>query len=283
MLSRTLYLDPPASDRALWLSCGYVDTGLTREEITTTSGESDAYYDWQRRTSPDNGYGGQRLVFAPDGTVYFPIIAATAEDPAKAGVVLMRRDPRTGRWTASNLVRIDPKLSWRGLLEPDLAILNDGRLLIVCRAARGETTPCRKWFTCSTDGGRTLSDVAEFRYDDGSSFFSPGSIHQFCRSSTDGRLYWVANIVPQPIEDGPRYPLFLAEIDETRMAVKRDSLVMVDDRRIGEGDTEKLQLSNFSLLENRETFDLEIYITRIGQSDRFWHAGVYKYTFHPRP
>ncbi len=386
MLSRTLYLDPPTENRALWLSCGYCDTGLTREEIITTSGESDAYYDWRRRVSPDNGrtwsaftpmenvivqrddggivyypsvttadprtanrycarmrriwpggkvfefswsdlkhpfndhafviendgteklmkyeegpdydpenpfdpefsrtnhaYLGQRLVFSPDGTVYFPIIAnREGEDPNQAGVILMRRDPRTGEWLASNRIQIDPKLSWRGLLEPDLEILKDGRIFIVCRAAKGESSPCRKWFISSTDGGKTLSPAAELRYDDGSSFFSPGSIHCFYRSSKNNRLYWVANIVPQPDGDGPRYPLYITEIDEDKMAVRKNSLVLVDDRRIEEGDTDKLQLSNFTLVEDRETLNLEIYITRIGQSaSQFWHAGVHKYLFEP--
>ena len=382
MLPRMLYLDAPVDNRALWLGCGYTDTSLTREEITTMSGKSDVYYDWLRRVSRDNGRSwsafepltdvirqredggivyypgmtttdpatgirycprtrrtwpggkvfevswadykhpysdhafvtendgtekllrhedgpdydpdhpfdpdfhrtnngclGQRLVFAPDGAVYVPMVVTNVEDQKKAGVVLMRRDPRTGCWLASNRVHIDPKLSWRGLLEPDVEILKDGRILIVCRAARGESSPCRKWFMHSADGGKTLTGPAEFRYDDGSQFFSPGSIHQFCRSSKNGRLYWVANIVPQPIDDGPRYPLYIAEIDEDRMAVKKDSLIMVDDRRVDEGDSEKLQLSNFALLENRETLGIEIYITRIGQSaEHFWRVGVYKYT-----
>ena len=63
-------------------------------------------------------------------------------------------------------------------------------------------------------------------------------------------------------------------------AVRKDSLVEVDDRR--EGDSERLQLSNFSIIEDRETLDLEIYITRIGEDPQdFWRAGVYRYRFTP--
>mgnify|MGYP000979125427 CR=1 FL=1 len=88
MLPRALYLDPPPGDRALWLSCGYTGTDLAREEITTTSGESDAYYDWQRRTSNDNGRSWSPFEPLTDvidqrddgGIVYYPGLTKT--DPA---------------------------------------------------------------------------------------------------------------------------------------------------------------------------------------------------------
>ncbi|MFH1569923.1 MAG: hypothetical protein ABIL09_18160, partial [Gemmatimonadota bacterium] len=131
------------------------------------------------------------------------------------------------------------------------------------------------------DGGRALEPVRPFTYDDGEPFFSPSSIHTFQRSSRNGRLYWLANIVAgPPAGNGPRFPLYLAEIDEELAAVRRASLILVDDRS-GE-DSERLQLSNFSLLEDRATGDFEIYLTRIGQSaEHFWGAGVYRYTFSP--
>jgi hypothetical protein len=51
----------------------------------------------------------------------------------------------------------------------------------------------------------------------------------------------------------------------------------IDDRQ--PADSERLQLSNFSLLENRETHALEIYLTRIGADPKdFWGADAYKYT-----
>ena len=133
----------------------------------------------------------------------------------------------------------------------------------------------------STDGGKTLSPVEEFRYDDGSSFYSPSSIHTFVRSRKNGRLYWVANILDQPsVANGPRYPLYIAEIDEEKIAVRRDSLMLVDRRE--ENEPEEVQLSNFSIIENRRTFDIEIYLTRIGEiPDHFWQGAVYRYLFSP--
>jgi hypothetical protein len=72
----------------------------------------------------------------------------------------------------------------------------------------------------------------------------------------------------------------VAEIDEDRIAVKRESILVVDDRQ--EDDPEALQLSNFNLIEDRDTLDIEIYLTRIGQHpEHFWQAGVYRYVFSP--
>ncbi|MFQ6006887.1 MAG: GNAT family N-acetyltransferase, partial [Woeseia sp.] len=51
-----------------------------------------------------------------------------------------------------------------------------------------------------------------------------------------GKLYWMANIVAEPPSgNGPRFPLYIAEIDESATAVVRDSLVLVDDRAEGNG------------------------------------------------
>ena len=231
----------------------------------------------------NRAYLGVSLAFAPDGTVYYPVVCHPRQRPShnEGGVVLMRRDPATGEWSASNQVSLTPEQSSRGLLEPDAAVLADGTVLIVARGSHTDTTPGRKWVTRSRDGGRTLEPGREFTYDDGEPFYSPSSIHTFQRSTRNGKLYWLANIVPEPPDaNGPRYPLCIAEIDEQKVAVRRHSLQVVDDRR--PEDSERLQLSNFCVLENRETSDVEIYLTRIGESaDHFWSAGVVRYTFSP--
>jgi len=232
----------------------------------------------------NRAYPGVSLDFAPDGTAFYPAITykpGAGYSFSGGGVRLMRRDPATGRWEPSNAQFVEPEVSSRGMLEPDVAVLRDGRVLVVCRGSDTPRTPGRKWMTVSADGGRTLPPVEEFRYDDGSSFYSPSSIHRFIRSSRNGRLYWLANIVEEPPRgNSPRYPLYVAEIDEAGPAVRRDSLVMVDDRR--EGEPEAVQLSNFNVLENRETLDIEICLTRLGENaERFWESGVYRYVFSP--
>lgn len=395
MLPRLEYLPPLSPDTARFCTIGYIDGNLTREEIRRAASSSDAYHEWERRTSPDNGrtwspleplagvvqdlpgggvvtypcgsqfepvlgrrydrlmrrvwpgnppytfvwknhehpfndhtfavetgadgtrterllryedgpdwdpdkpfddefcqtnraYHGVTFAFAPDGAVYYPLSCHPKDRPGhnEGGIVLMRRDPGTGQWSASNQVHVTPEQSSRGLLEPDAAVLTDGTVLIVARGSNTDTTPGRKWFTTSRDNGRTLEPVREFAYDDGDLFYSPSSIHTFLRSSRNGRLYWLANICAEPPSGNmPRHPLYIAEIDEavsteTGPAVRRDTLQLVDER--GPGDGDKLQLSNFSVLEDRESGDIEIYLTRLGKTDEaFRDAEVVCYTFSP--
>ena len=237
----------------------------------------DPYFDRANRA-----YWGVSMALGEDGSVWYPLVCRPAgHGHTTGGVVLLRRDAKTGVWSASNQQFIDPQLSSRGLLEPDVALLKNGHLLVVMRGSNTETTPGHKWFSVSTDGGKTLSPVDVFKYDDGSRFYSPSSIHNFIRSTRNGKLYWIANIVPNvPDSNSPRYPLYVAEIDEEKVAVSRGSLVLVADRR--EQDSTRLQLSNFSVIENRETLDIEIYLTRIGEhEEHFWQAGVYRYVFSP--
>jgi len=111
-------------------------------------------------------------------------------------------------------------------------------------------------------------------YDDDRSIYSPSSIHRFFRSARNGKLYWMANMTSEPSPgNGLRYPLYIAEIDEEKAVVKRESLLLVDDRRAGE--LEAVQLSNFCIVEDRETLDIEIYLTRIGENaEHFCHCAV---------
>ena len=293
MLPRELYLPPAGDDKAQWMTICYIDGALTREEVHSTSGESDAYFGFVRRISTDNGrtwstpqpipnvtqqlpdggmadypgntifdpalgiayqkrmlrtwpgmklytynwsdhehpysdhtfvvengvdrlmryedgpdydperpfdpaftvtnraYYGVGMALGSDGAAYFPIVCfkpGAEFSYNRAGLVLMRRDPATGQWAASTQQYLTPEESSRGLLEPDVAVLKDGRILIICRGSDTPTTPGRKWFSVSEDGGKTLSPLEELRYDDGSRFYSPSSIHRLVRSARNGRL-----------------------------------------------------------------------------------------------
>ena len=45
-------------------------------------------------------------------------------------------------------------------------------------------------------------------------------------------------------------------------------------------EPEKLQLSNFSVIEKRETLDIELIMTRFGEvHGHFWQGTVHKYVF----
>jgi hypothetical protein len=163
-------------------------------------------------------------------------------------------------------------------MEPCVAELEDGRLLVIWRGSNTGKTPGRKWFSVSADGGRTLSSPKELTYDDGTRFYSPSSFHSMLRHSKTGKLYWLGNVCRRPPSgNSPRYPLVIAEVEERSPALKRSTVTRIDDR--GEDDSPRLQLSNFSFFEDREAHAFEVYLTRIGEDPGdFWGANAYKYT-----
>ena len=230
----------------------------------------------------NRAYFGVNAEIEKDGTVLFPVTANVWRgDVLHDGVCLMRRDPSDGQWHSSNVTLINPAWSSRGLMEPSVVRLRNGAILIICRGDNTPSTSGRKWFVYSTDNGRTLSEVRELRYDDDTQFFSPSSIHRLIRSTRNGVLYWIANIVPTlPKGNSPRYPLVIARMDEERMAVVKSSLETVDDK--SPQDPDIIQFSNFCVLEDRETKDMEIFMTRWGENPGHkWHADCYRYIYSP--
>ena len=119
------------------------------------------------------------------------------------------------------------------------------------------------------------------KYGGGEQFYSSATISKTIRSSKTGKLCWVGNITNGPPKgNSPRYPLQIVEIDEQGPSFRKEGMTVIDDRD-PTNDSEFLQLSNFSLLENRETRNLEIYLTRLGENgggEDTWTANSYKYT-----
>jgi len=107
-----------------------------------------------------------------------------------------------------------------------------------------------------------------------------GKWNKIIRSSKNNKLYWIGNInnVP-PNGNSPRYPLQIVEVDEKNPSFIKETVTVIDDRNPSR-DSEFLQLSNFSLLENRETNNMELYLTRLGENGggpEIWTANSYKY------
>ena len=184
-------------------------------------------------------------------------------------------------WTRSKPVVVPPRVSTRGLLEPVIAELKDGRLLLEMRGSNVGLDPVkypgRKWVSLSRDGGKNWSAVTDLRYDTGEQFYAPSTFAKFIRTRKTGKLYWVGNISPKPAKgNGPRYPLYIAEVDEKIHALKKSTLTVIDDR--SPEDTDKVQFSNFSLLENRKSLDLEVFLSRYGEKPgNVFSANAYKY------
>ena len=202
-----------------------------------------------------------------------------------------------GKWngekyelTFSRPVVISDLKSSRGIDEPTIVELNSGRILVVFRGSNlmsdswntriAPGTPGHKWYCYSDDGGKTFTDPVPWHFDNGEVIYSSASYSLFLRASKNGKLYWVGNITDhQAYNNYPRYPLQLVEVDETYGTAKRDTLTVIDTRR--EGESEFLQLSNFVLLDDRETGDIECYLTKIGtlgdESDRVYRGASWKY------
>lgn len=182
-------------------------------------------------------------------------------------------------WRAGKPVWLPRETAYNGLLEPDVAELNDGRVLMVFRVTKYKDGPAYKWFSVSEDGGLTFTQPQPFRYRSGENFWSTSTFHRLFRSSKTGKLYWIGNIAPEkPTNPGhPRYPLIIGEVDEHKLGLRKETVTRIDTRRPGEG--KMMQLSNFWLIEHSRTQDLEIYLTRLYENpDELFTANSYKYT-----
>lgn len=188
-------------------------------------------------------------------------------------------DEKCGRYkfTYSNPVILGDLRSSRGIDEPIVTELSSSRLLLVMRGSNVKSekwktrvedgTPSFKWFSYSDDGGKTFTEPEPWRFDDREVIYSSATISQFIRSSKNGKLYWIGNITDNTAYGNfPRFPLYIAEVDEALGLLKKDSLQLIDTRRAGESN--EVQLSNFSLIEDRESLNFELCLSKLGQFDK---------------
>jgi len=75
-------------------------------------------------------------------------------------------------------------------------------------------------------------------------------------------LLWIGNITDKnPDNNSPRYPLVAGFVDLNTGLLKRDSLQIITDRQPGE--SEKVQLSNFFVREDRKSGEIIVHLTRL--------------------
>ena len=252
---------------------------------------------WGRREflGSNRTFGSYCAIPTRSGTVVYPCseIPMRLDEETVDGVICFvgKWDvaKQTYIWEKSQPICVPHRLSARGLLEPSVAELSDGRLWMVMRGSnrtfQGDDwtgtvdNPGRKWMSLSVDGGRSWSPVTDLRYDTGEQFCSPSAFAKLLRHSRTMKLYWFGNICRGPSRGNrPRHPLYIAEVDESTPSLKKDTLAIVDDRD-PVADSDVLQLSNFHLLENRQTGEIELYLTRYGERESSrTHADAYKYT-----
>ena len=165
-------------------------------------------------------------------------------------------------WRLAGTATADPERTTRGLIEPTIAELADGRILIVMRGSndRRPELPGSRWFSISPDQGEHWPPAEPWRYTDGEAFYSPSSCSQLVPHS-GGRLFWLGNLCARnPRGNLPRHPFVIAEVDRSCGLVIRSSVTVVDDRRPEE--PELVTLSNFSAREDRETGRIVAHVLR---------------------
>jgi hypothetical protein len=131
-----------------------------------------------------------------------------------------------------------------------------------------------KWQSISCDEGRTWSAAQPWRYDDGSEVTSPSSICQLLAHS-NGKNYWIGNLCDQPYANGPRYPLFIGEVDAGGQ-LQRATLCQIDG--LSEGEDASLCLSNFCAHEDRGSGDIVMHMTRTFATGGVMSGDSYRYT-----
>ena len=223
---------------------------------------------------------GQRPMTRSDGAILVPIQGTPTGpdgDYANPGggysytdcLLLMghwKPDGRLG-WTVSERIVGDPKRTSRGLIEPTIAELADGSILMVMRGSNDNLpgAPGYRWVARSPDGGQTWSQAVPWTYHDQAPFLSPSSCSQLI-PWRGGRLFWMGNIcTTNPDGNGPRYPIVLGEVDRKTGLLIRDSVAALDDRQPGESPN--LTLSNFYAREDRETGELVLHMSRLFARD----------------
>ena len=212
-----------------------------------------------------------------DGGLYNPIGAYTYTN-----VIFLHGFWKNGytklEFQSSEPLTIDPFLSTRGLSEPATEMLSNGELITIMRGSndKRKDLPGYKWVSVSDDSGWTWSKPKPFTYDDGEKIFSPASFSVLYKHSS-GRIFWIGNISKKnPIGNWPRFPLVIGELDEEKYSLKRNTITIIDTKKEYEKDS--LQLSNFSVYEDRETKEIIVTLSRLFANDpKDWTAPCMMY------
>ncbi|MCL2517332.1 MAG: glycoside hydrolase, partial [Oscillospiraceae bacterium] len=171
---------------------------------------------------------------------------------------------------------------------PMVAELESGRILVVFRGSNVQApnwktriepgAPGFKWYSYSDDGGKTFTNPAPWHFDDGEVIYSSATISYFLRANSTGKLYWMGNMTSHHVNGNyPRWPLNIVEVDEKYGTAKKESFTVIDTKR--DWESADLQLSNFNILEDRESGDIELWLAKIGQysNKEVYRAETWKY------
>ncbi len=211
----------------------------------------------------------------------------------KGGFLVARgkwnNDKKCYDFTFSNPLYLAHYQSTRGISEPGFVELKSGDILVTMRGSNvvqpwakkmSPYLPGYKYFSVSKDGGKTFTTPVPWYFDTREVVYSSSTYSRIFRSIKNGRIYWVGNIT-DPVKtygNYPRYPLYIVEIDEEWGVAKKETLTMIDTK--SEDESDNVQFSNFSILQNRENGEIEILLTKLEQfKDRpAFEGDIMKYT-----
>jgi len=186
--------------------------------------------------------------------------------PEDAGCMIGQWNGGHIDWDLSAMLTLAPSVAAHGLCEPALAEMADGSILMIMRGSNYKLAGVsgHKWQSLSRDGGWTWSPPIPWTYHTGEPFFSPASGSRLIRNSGNGKLYWIGNITPvNPTGGVPRCPIQIAEVDEQKKLLIKDTVAVIDTLQPGDGP--ETQLSNFRVYEDRFTHEFVLYLARIGE------------------
>lgn len=177
--------------------------------------------------------GIQVQIVDSDGEIYNP----TGMGFFKSGCIL-------GSWNADKLeydweicetyAEVTPEESTRGVYEPVIQELDDGRLFMILRGSnmkRHDTIPGTKFISVSDDQGRTWSKPTRLTYDDGQLMYSSSSCPDLVKDR-QGRIFYTGIITSDnPNGNLPRYPLCIARLNTDTLTIEHDSVTVIDTRR----------------------------------------------------
>lgn len=195
--------------------------------------------------------------------IYNPADAYIFQD---AGALIGEWDDQSKdiTWRFGEWLRIDHDVSTRGLSEPSIVESPDGRFVMISRGSnfKQPDLPAHAWAAFSEDGCMTWSVPKPFGYSDGTNFHVPASCSTIFRSKINGRLYWIGNLVENnPDGSFPRFPIVIGEVNEEPFGIKKDTVLQLDTRH-PENEGEKMQLSNFNILEHSHNGEIIISLSR---------------------
>ncbi len=230
---------------------------------------------WTGKNGLQLGDAGNRPIRTRKGNIILPAECLRLGDDGKLanpggswsycdGVIIIgkwRKDKRID-WFTSSLIVPDPVRTTRGLNEPTIAEMPDGRILLVARGSNGGSKdpnyklPAYRWHAVSRDGGFTWSGLEPWTYDTGEPFFSPCAMSELFTHS-NGRTYWIGNISDTNCRGNmPRYPLWIVEVNPKSLLPVKSTLTMID--TLQPEDTEGVNLAHHFAYEDRENHDIVI-------------------------